>query len=482
MKRLKVLSFTLIFLITSLFSCQSPTEPPAIKDEIGATTDNLDTKIVKDLNAIIHPLNGASPNLSNSDLETLSYLSNAKIVGLGEATHGTKEFFQLKYRIFKFLVENYGFKAFGFEADMGESIYIDRYIIRGEGNLNDLMLSKMHFWTWRTQEVKDLFEWMRQYNTGKSEENKIHYIGFDCQFITYQPDLILEYFNRVKPEFVPKILPAIQMIKNIGNTSSSQVRDYYANIDQARKLEIADTLQEALNKITAIENELISKSSDFEYQTVKQLVVNLKQTNDVIFSSTHSNYSINYRDKYMADNAVWISNLFGTNGKIALWAHDGHIANNPSYWGGGSMGNFLRNKLANQYQIVGFSFSKGYFEAVSQNGNNFSGLNVQLINTAPQKNSLNYLFFNAKYDNFILKTADIPTNTEFGKWIAIPEPFFMIGAVYNGNPEAYYSNILLRYYFDVLINYDITNAAVQLQSNTAKRYYYFNQDIRKNIF
>ncbi len=481
MKKLKVLSSILFLLTILLPSCQSPTEPPVIKDQIGATTDNLNTQIVRDLNSIIHPLNGASPLLDDNDLAPLSFLKDAKIVGLGEATHGTKEFFQLKHRIFKYLVENYGFKAFGFEADMGESIYIDRYITKGEGNLENIMTTKMHFWTWRTQEVKDLLKWMRQYNIGKSEDSKIHYIGFDSQFITYQPDLILEYFNRVKPGFVSQILPSMQMIKNIGNTLPSLVGEYYKNISQKRKLEIADSLKDALTKIIAIKSELISKSSDFEYQTVKQLVINLIQANDVIYSSAHFDYSINYRDKYMADNAVWISNLFGANTKIAVWAHNGHIQNNSNYWGGGSMGKYLKNKLANRYQIVGFSFSKGYFEAVSQSGNTFVGLKVQLINTAPQKNSLNYILFNAKYDNFILKTADIPTNSELGKWIATPEPFFMIGAVYNGNPANYYGNILLRYYYDVLINYDITSAAVQLQTNMAKRNY-FNPDTRNNNF
>lgn len=460
MKNLIVLFYVQILIISLLPSCKSPTEPPVINDGIGATTDNLDTQIIKDLNAIIHPLNGASPTLNNTDLEPLSFLGNAKIVGLGEATHGTKEFFQLKHRIFKYLVENYGFKVFGFEADMGESIYIDRYITNSDGNLDDLMRTKMHFWTWRTQEVKDLLEWMRQYNTGKSNDNKIHYIGFDCRFMTYQPDLILEYFNNVKPDFVSQILPAMQMIRNIGNTSSTEVRNYYTSISQNRKLEIADSLEDVLTKISAIENELISKSSDFEYQTVKQLVVNLKQVNDVIYASTHSDYSINYRDKYMSENSIWISNLFGSNTKIAVWAHNGHIFNNSKYIGHGSMGYFLRNTIGTQYINVGFSFSKGYFKARSQSGSNFTGLDVQLINTAPLKNSLNYLLFNAKYDNFILKSYDIPLNTELGKSIAAQKSFISIGSGYNGNPENYYVNILLRYDFDVLINYDITNAAV----------------------
>ena len=68
---------------------------------------------VHELDSLIHPLSGASPELNHDDLQPLSYLGSSRIVGLGEATHGTKEFFQLKHRIFKYLVENHGFKIFG---------------------------------------------------------------------------------------------------------------------------------------------------------------------------------------------------------------------------------------------------------------------------------------------------------------------------------------------------------------------------------
>ena len=450
-----------LLLTFSLFilSCKSPTSPPTNisqqgnnnTDPIGAHTDNWNSPLVTDLNNIIHKLDGASPSLSNDDLQPLAWLSHTKIVGLGEATHGTKEFFQMKHRIFKYLVENYGFKALAIEADMGESIYIDRYVTDGEGNLETLMKTKMHFWTWRTKEVEALLEWMRQYNTGKSESEKIHYIGVDCQYMTYQPDLILEYFNKVKPDFISTITPYLDMLKNMHNNNPAELYNYYSTITDGRKQEIADSLNEMLTKIEGIQNELISKSSEFEYNTIKQLTINLIQANDEI-------YYYGIRDKYMADNALWASNLFGEKQKIVLWAHNWHVSNSIY-----RMGNFLKTSLLEDYQIVGFSFSKGYFMAMTiSNGVLHYNVEKQLLNTPPVGGSLNYIFYNAKYDNFILRTLDINGSSELGTFVSTFRPFILITSAYGGDPSYFYENIFLKNNFDVIINYDITSAAEQL--------------------
>ena len=426
---------------------------------------------VQELDQLIHPLDGASPELNHDDLQPLSYLSNSRMVGLGEATHGTKEFFQLKHRIFRFLVENYNFKIFGFECDQGESIYIDRYICTGEGNIDELMRNIMHFWTWKTEEVKALFEWMKTFNAGKSEAEKIHFVGFDCQFMTYQPDLLLDYFRQVKPKFIEEINPTLNLIKVMDNSSPASVRDYYSSMNENQKQAISDSLRKMLTKVNNIESELVSKSSHFEYQYMRQLIRNMQQANDILYGMMH-NDNTNYRDKYMAENAVWLSTLLGENTKIALWAHNGHVAKNLYYGGNASMGYYIKAELDHQYQIVGFSFSKGAFNAVTQTApETYKGLNRQTININPPKGSINHLFSKAKYDNFIFKITDIPPDSELEKWISTKRTFLTIGAAFNNEPEDYYMKVYLKNYFDVVIHYDRTSASVL-----------FNQTFLKGAF
>lgn len=117
----------------------------------------------------LDPLDADPHSWVDEDLRWLDPLADKNVVGLGEATHGTAEFFDAKHRIFRYLVENHGYKVFAFEADFGESIYLNEAVQQGNAaGIESLMKSKMHFWTWKTREVKELLEWMCTYNQGKA--------------------------------------------------------------------------------------------------------------------------------------------------------------------------------------------------------------------------------------------------------------------------------------------------------------------------
>ena len=102
------------------------------------------------------PLESTSPKSGLDDLRQLqSTIGNAHIVAMGEATHGTREFFQLKHRMLEFLVEKMGFTAFGIEANWPESLAVNDYVLNGNGDPAQA-LAGLYFWTWNTEEVLDL--------------------------------------------------------------------------------------------------------------------------------------------------------------------------------------------------------------------------------------------------------------------------------------------------------------------------------------
>src|SRR5689334_9368657 len=84
--------------------------------------------LVDALNGDLKPLEQAPGNWTNDQLKFLDNYHNIAILGLGEATHGTSEFFKSKHRIFKYMVENHGYKVFAIEADVGESILINEAV------------------------------------------------------------------------------------------------------------------------------------------------------------------------------------------------------------------------------------------------------------------------------------------------------------------------------------------------------------------
>jgi erythromycin esterase-like protein len=125
------------------------------------------------------PFDTCMPSEKIQDLRALRDLvGNARIVALGEGTHGTREFFQLKHRITQYLATDMGFTVFAIEANLPEAWKVNDYVLGGPGDPRAL-LDGMYFWTWNTEEVLEMVEWMRHFNASK--RGRIEFTGFDMQ-------------------------------------------------------------------------------------------------------------------------------------------------------------------------------------------------------------------------------------------------------------------------------------------------------------
>jgi len=132
-------------------------------------------KWLKKNSIIISTIN---PQENISDLLPLKeIIGSTTLVGLGEATHGNKEFAQIKDQIFRFLVEEMGFDGIVIEVSEEPAKNIDKYIKTGKGNPKKL-LSELGYWITRTQEVLDMIEWMKNYNA-KSSNRQLSFYGCD---------------------------------------------------------------------------------------------------------------------------------------------------------------------------------------------------------------------------------------------------------------------------------------------------------------
>ena len=126
------------------------------------------------------PLKTVEAGNGFADMQPLKkVIGNARIVSLGEATHGTREFFQLKHRMLEFLATEMGFTIFSIEANMPEAYRLNDYVLKGEGDPRAL-LKGMYFWTWDTEEVLAMIEWMRRFNA--AGKGRVTFTGFDMQF------------------------------------------------------------------------------------------------------------------------------------------------------------------------------------------------------------------------------------------------------------------------------------------------------------
>jgi erythromycin esterase-like protein len=142
---------------------------------------------------------------SLKDLEPLrKMIGDARIVSLGEPTHGTREAFQMKHRLLEFLATEMGFTIFSIEASMPESYRLNDYVLKGVGNPEEL-IGGMYFWTWNTQEVLAMVKWMREFNA--AGKGPVQFTGFDMQFPQVAGENALSYLKAHAPELAMEWTP-----------------------------------------------------------------------------------------------------------------------------------------------------------------------------------------------------------------------------------------------------------------------------------
>jgi erythromycin esterase len=456
-KKIRTGYFTgiILVLLTAGFTWHCQTANTDITNQTTAPLTEQQKMLIAELNGLIYPISGSSYTLPDSELSALDFLKDARIVGMGEATHHTKEFFQMKHRLFKYLVEHHGFKVLAMEADFAESVQFDHYITTGEGDLDGLIIGLMLFWTWKAQEVKDMVIWMREYNKDKPEEEMIRYIGIDCQNLRYHAEWLRRYFGIVDPAYLDTVRPLLDRIYELEYS--------YWNMSQEEWDLAQSDLTGLYDDYVAKEESYTALSSQWRFKIGKQAIHTMIQAHRVIFESAGRQF-LGARDKYMAENTQWIFDLTGDNTKIAIWAHNGHVAADPDYSGGTfSMGKHLRETLGQDYQSVGFSFAGGTFiSRLRESDGSLGDLQQFSLPPRPELDSVNYIFYLAQYENFIFPMHSMAPDSPLRDWLSQPRPFISLGSITSGNREYMYRYRVVAELFDIIIHFDYTNAAQHL--------------------
>src|SRR5215470_9535408 len=144
------------------------------------------------------PLASVEPGSSFHDLEPLRpMLSKARVVSLGESTHGTREFFKLKHRLIEYCVAELGFTIIAFEANYGAMLAVNDYVLHGKGDIADVIAPGVGFDIYDTEEVLALVEWVRGWNL--SHARKVQFHGLDMQASPPAALHLLAYLERVAP-------------------------------------------------------------------------------------------------------------------------------------------------------------------------------------------------------------------------------------------------------------------------------------------
>src|SRR6266700_1484941 len=186
---------------------------------LARTNASEDQTVVEWIRAHAVPLKTVEAGQGFADMLPLKQvIGDARIVSLGAATHGTREFFQLKHRMLEFLASEMGFTIFSIEANMPEAYRLNDYVLTGRGDPAKL-LKGMYFWTWNTQEVLDMILWMREFN--KSGKGRVEFTGFDMQTPTVALEIVRDFAIKADPEYAAALRQASAQARDATSKGSA---------------------------------------------------------------------------------------------------------------------------------------------------------------------------------------------------------------------------------------------------------------------
>ena len=400
------------------------------------------------LAANAHPFTGPHLSLPHTELEFLrEIVGDARIVALGENTHGARDFFEMKARILRFLVEEMGFNTFAIEATWPESRRLDHYVRTGEGD-PERLLSGLYFWTWNTEAVLEMIEWMREHNEAGGD---VGFHGFDMQYPGMALHNVREYVRGVDPEALAAVSEQLECLQRFANgpTGRSPQPRYSDESDSYRTTCIA-SLEEARES-------LLSKREEYEAAAGEDAFEVALQSLRVAVQFHLSAAREQGRDESMAENTEWISRRIGPEGGMVLWAHNYHVSTQP-----GAQGSYLRETFGDDMVVVGFSHEGGRFTGVDLEATTYRGIPAFDLDP-PMPGSFEASLARGAAPRFVLDLRNRDTSVLGSSWLVGERLFRSIGCCYRPSmPDRYWRPVPLTEWYDVLIHFEVTRETTVL--------------------
>ena len=395
------------------------------------------------------PFDTVEPETGLDDLMFLEDLvGDARIVALGESNHGTHEFFQLKHRLVEYLVEEMGFDLLAVEANWPEADLVNDYIRTCEGDERSLLVG-LRYWTWNTQEILDLVQWMCAHNQTSGVE-PVSFTGFDMQSPDAAMESVIAFVEQVDPSYAREARIGYSCLR------LSRLQDY-AERPQA-------TREGCRERVQAVYDHLVAEQVSYEEQSSPELFARAEHSADMVLQAEDclADFDACERDRYMAENVIWLLQQAGPEARVILWAHNDHVADRITS-SGRSMGAYVREAYGRDLLIVGLaSGDEGSFNAITYEWGRLGGVDIHQAPEAPRGSYESY-FARAEMERMALDLRDVPADTG-AEWLTEPRGLRSIGAVYDPAlpAEEYFGQVDITAEFDVMIYLEQTTPSLLL--------------------
>lgn len=411
------------------------------------------------------PMTGSSADYD----PLLEFIGDAHFVLLGEASHGTHEFYRHRAQITKRLIQEKGFRAVAVEADWPDAYRVNRYV-RGTGGDADAAEALSGFtrfpaWMWRNADVLDFVGWLRAYNDAlPANRRKAGFYGLDLYSLHASIEAVLNYLDKVDPVGAERARRRYACFENFGE--DPQEYGYAAGMGLSRTCEdevigqLLDLQRRAADY--ARRDGRIAADDFFFAEQNARLVKNAEQYYRSMFRGRVSSW--NLRDAHMAETLDFLVEHFALQGersKIVLWAHNSHLgdarATEMGRLGEWNVGQLVRQRYGRDTVLIGFTTYTGTVTAASDWGGPAECKRVRPAISG----SYEALFHECAIPSFVLTLPrGAPASMGLGEslWERA------IGVIYRPESElaSHYFHARLSDQFDAVIHVDRTRAVEPL--------------------
>jgi erythromycin esterase-like protein len=416
--------------------------------------------------ALRHAARPITGNAHDYD-ELLDLIGDARFVLIGEASHGTHEFYEERIRITRRLIEERGFNAVAVEADWPDANRVGRFV-RGAGDdatAADALGDFIRFprWMWRNVPVLGFVSWLRNHNDGLGPgQPKVGFYGLDLYSLHASIAAVIEYLNRVDPEAARLARHRYGCFEHFGDDAQRYGYSTGYGLDESCEHEVVSQLV-ALQRRAADYAQRDGRAAEEEFFFAEQ---NARVARDaeayyrLMYQGDHSTW--NLRDRHMAETLESLrAHLEDHDGRarIVVWEHNSHLgdasATEMATRGELNVGQLVRQQWGDQAFLIGFSTDTGTVTAASDWDAPAERKRVR----PALAESYEHIFHQTDVARFLLPLRGdrIPRLTDERLERAI-------GVIYRPETErlSHYFYARLQHQFDAVIHVDVTRAVEPL--------------------
>lgn len=399
----------------------------------------------------------AFPLKSNSDLSPLlERVGVSQFVLLGEASHGTHEYYTWRTQISKRLIREKGFRFIAVEGDWPDCYRLNLYV-KGHDKVHKDAASLLEefkrwpTWMWANWEVASLLEWMKEHNKNLPENEKAGFYGLDVYSLWDSIELLVSYLQEHDPEAAKTARRALRCFQPYAENEQE-----YANAQVSLSASCKEPVLKLLNEVRRKAN-TYDHDPEAPLNTTQNALVAANAENYYASMVRFDNESWNIRDRHMAETLNEIVNYHGRNTKAIVWEHNTHIGDarytDMKLAGDINVGQLVREKYGDKNVVlVGFGSYQGSVIAGEGWGSEMKRVKVP----EAKKGSVEALLHEESMENRLLIFDKSNKNERFKSEM----PHRAIGVVYNPDYEKYgnYVPSVLNGRYDAFIYLDYTKA------------------------